>query len=487
MRHAVVVAPPRFVVPAQGSVFAAPEPVGPMCAALTRGGHRVVLVSTTAELESEFERALAGVGSADDLLVYVAGRTRTGEGAVALHLGDDSGATLGLRVMSDDVLVREPGSVLFVLEACHDGDATDPLLAADHLDAIVRALDVRARGYAALVGVRPDSAGGGALEAWPFSRRVLAALEDPESRDDRGAAPVSLVSERMRHHDDGLVQCFAFVPGRTEILLVEPPDVVQVASSLRGGPSSRPASAPVPRPVGSAPPSSRSAQISLPPFEPLFDLAEGARAREAWEEALAGYKAALMVAPVGDAGVKANLYARIGEVKRAQGKPREAELNYEKALGADPRHRGALDALVDLALAANEPRRALDWRRKRLATLTASDERIAELVAIARTCSEGLKDARTGAEALEEAHAIDPRDATVLAALRAAYEQLHRWPRVVEVLAETADLAADATERASLRFAAADVALGRLRDEERGLGLLDRALDDDPTHDKALH
>ncbi|HEY8092104.1 MAG TPA: hypothetical protein VIF09_29790 [Polyangiaceae bacterium] len=486
MRHAVVVAPPRFVVTAQGSVFAAPEPVGPLCAALTRGGHRVVLVTTSGELETEFERALAGVGSADDLLVYVAGKTTTGGGAVALRLGDDAHGTIALRVLSDDVLVREPSSVLFVLEACHDGDPADPFLAAEHLDALVKALDAKGRGYAVLAGVRPDveAAAGG----WPFTRRILASLDDAESRDDRGAAPVSLVVERLRHHDDGAVQSFAFVPGRGEILLVEPPDVVQVAASLRGGaPASRPATTPRPRSVGSSPPSARAQQLSLPPFEPLLDLAEGARAREAWEEALAGYKAALMVAPEGDAHVRAHIYARIGEVKRGQGKPREAELYYEKALGAEPKHRASLDALVDLSIAAKEPRRAIEWRRKRLATLEGADERVAELVAIARAQGEELKDGRAAAEALEQALAIDRRDRTVLGALREAYEKLHRWPRVVEVLSETADVVEGGAERAALRFAAADVALGRLRDEERGLGLLDRALDDDPTLDKALH
>ena len=121
-----------------------------------------------------------------------------------------------------------------------------------------------------------------------------------------------------------------------------------------------------------------------------------------------------MVAPEGDAEVRANIYARIGEVKRGQGKPREAELNYEKALGAAPKHRPSLDALVDLAIAAKEPRRAIEWRRKRLATLEGADERVAELVAIARTQGEELKDARAAAEALEEALVVDRRDRTVL-------------------------------------------------------------------------
>ncbi|HEX8795364.1 MAG TPA: tetratricopeptide repeat protein [Polyangiaceae bacterium] len=490
MRHAVVVAPPGFSMPTQGSVFAAPEPVGPVCAALARGGHRLVVTQTTVDLETDFERALAGIGPSDDLLVVLAAMTTTRADSVNLVLSDDR-STLGLRVLSDAILVREPASALFVVEACHDGDPDDPMLAAEHVDAIARALDVRARGYGALVGVR--AAAGAVPGAWPFTRHLLYTVAEPESHDDRGAAPMSLVYERMRNArpDDARVQSFAFVRGRTDFVLVEPPDVVHVAASMRTGPASVPPSgarsAPASHPISSRPP--RSAQPSLPPMEPLVDLADGARARGAWEEALAAYKAALMVAPQPgtDDGVRASIYARIGDVKRAQGKPREAELNYEKALSADARHRAALDALVDLATEAKDVRRAIDWRRKRLKAIDGSDARVAELLAIARAQQGELGDARAAAETLEEARRVDPRDLTVAEALREAYEKLHRWPRVVDVLAEIAELTTDPAQRAAVRFAAADVALGRLREEERGLGLLDRALDDDPTHDKALH
>jgi tetratricopeptide (TPR) repeat protein len=489
MRHALVVAPPRFVVPAQGSIFAAPEPVGPLCAAVSRGGHRLVLVESTTDLETDFERALAGVSAADDLLITIAAETTTRTDAAALRLGGDAGTAVGLRVISDAVLAREPASVLFVVEACHDGDPDDSLLAAEHVEGIMRALDARARGYGALVGVR--SAARAEPGSWPFMRDVLAALEAPEARDDRGAAPMTLVYERLcaAHGPDARIQSFAFLRGRTELILAEPPDVVKVASALRSVPPAPSSSVPSPAPAAIAysPPAPRAAEPSLPPLEPLLDLADGARARGAWEEALAGYKAALMVAPQGDAQVRASIYARIGEVKRRQGKAREAELNYEKALGADARHRAALDALVELATESKETRRAIDWRRKRLPVLDGPDERVAELLGIARAYDGEMGDARAAAETLEEAHAALPRDRTVLEALRVAYERLHRWPRVAEVLSDLADLAETAAERGALRFAAADVALGRLRDEDRGLALLDRALDDDPAHDRALH
>jgi len=476
MRLAVVVAPSRFVSSAQGTAAEAPEPAGILADVLSRGGHRVVRVTTSPELESDFDRALGGLGASDELVVYLAARTTTRTDEAALRV-DDEGHTLSLRAISDAVQAREPADVLVVVDACHDGDPDDPILAAEHVDAVVRALAARERGYGAMVGVSSESR---ARDAWPFTRQILEALGHPETHDDRGAVTRSLLQERLRAMQDTRVQSTTFVGGRAESVVIEPPDVVRVAATLRASVRPPPASSPAP-----SPPAPRAMEPSLPPFEPLLELAEGARSRGAWDEALAGYKAALMVAPQGDARARASLYVRIGEVKRAQGKPREAESNYEKALGAVPGHREALDALVELAVAAGETRRAIDWRRKRLRSLERQDERVAELRAIALAHGAELNDARAEAEALEEAHGIDPRDRAVLESLRVAYEKQQRWPRVVEVLEELADL--DTEEPGALRFAAADVALGRLRDEDRGLALLERALDDDPTHERALH
>jgi tetratricopeptide (TPR) repeat protein len=528
MRHAVVVAPPRFVLPTETSVFRAAEPVGRLSQALTHGGHRLVLVSTTPELESDFERGLAGLGTGDDLLVYIACVTTTRNEAIALRLGDESSPTIGLRVISDIVLVREPSSVLFVVEACHDGDPNDPMLAAEHVDAVVRALDARARGYGVVVAVRPAATA--RPNDWPFTRHLLAASEDPEARDDRGAAPMSLVYERLRgaHSIDSHVQSFAFVRGRTEFTLFEPPELVHVVAAARrsappppverdsDGPATDPeptshppaSSEPVPISSGGAPflssgsilaaspepeiryadlPPMRAKEASIPPLEPLLALADGARERGALEEAMAGYKAALMVVPQSDNLGRAQVYTAIGDVKRTQGKPREAENNYEKAYAADASHRPALDALVQLSVEAKDSRRAIDWRKKRFAVLTSDEEKVADVIANARSHAEDLGDTRGAAEAYEQALTMAPKTRAVLEGLRVCYEKLSRWSRVVEVLSELAEIEEDAKQRAELRFAAADVALGRLRDEERGLGLLDRALDDDATHDKALH
>ena len=305
MRHAVVVAPLGFTLP-EGSAFAAPEPVGPLCAMLSRGGHRVVLVSTSAELETDFDRALAGMGPGDDLLVYVAAQTKPSAGGVALSLG--AGNELGVHILSDAVLVREPSSVLFVVEAHHDGDAGDPMLATELVEEIVAALDARARGYGALVGVRALASE--RVGAWPFTHHLLAALEHPSSRDERGAAPMAAVYERVRTSAsaDSRVQSFSYVRSPTDIVLVLANAVAPVAtpSQAPAAPSTVRSSSPS---LGHVQHSPRPPQPSLPPLEPLLNLAEGARERGTWEEALAGYKAALMVAPVDDKAVRASIYA----------------------------------------------------------------------------------------------------------------------------------------------------------------------------------
>jgi tetratricopeptide (TPR) repeat protein len=476
MRHAVVVAPLRFSLPAQGNVLASPEPVGPLCLALSRGGHRVVVLATTPDLEMDFDRALGGMGPEDQLLVFVAAETTTQTDEVLLKL-DSEGATLPLRVLSDVLHVREPSAALFVVEACHDGPDDDPDLAANHVDAIERGLAARERGFWALLGVRP--AARAAAGAWPFTRSLIYALQDPEVRDEAGVATAARVVERLRGVplETGQTQSAAFVTAQAEFVLASTP----APTPSQRAPLSRTSQRPPPlRARSSKPPP------SLPALEPLLDLAKGAHARGDFEEALAGYKASLMITPESDFESRASVYACIGDVKRAQGKPREAETNYEKALSAEPGHRAALDALVALATEGGEPRRAIEWRRKRLVGLESAKEIVAELLLIASLFEKQLGDVRAAAEALEEAHAITPGERSVVERLRAAYEQLHRWPRVVELLAEAGGLESDPIERAALRFAAADVALGRLRDEERGLVLLDRALEDDPRHDKAL-
>ena len=244
MRYAVVVAPPHFVLPAEGSVFAAPEPVGPACAALTRGGRRLLLVTSTPGLPDGFARAVAEVGAGDDLVVYIAGSTTTRTDSVKLRVAGAGGEAPDGRATTSDgapasrplptehavelrdiaaaVTERQPSAVLYLVEAYHDGDGDDPMFAAEHVDAILRTLGARARGYGVAVAVLPESEA--QTPAWPFTRYVLGAIEDRASRDEGGSATAFLVHERLRAGGavSTGVQSFAFVRSAVDFVVVEP-------------------------------------------------------------------------------------------------------------------------------------------------------------------------------------------------------------------------------------------------------------------------
>jgi tetratricopeptide (TPR) repeat protein len=222
--------------------------------------------------------------------------------------------------------------------------------------------------------------------------------------------------------------------------------------------------------------------LSGPSLEGLLAVADTAWRNEAWGDALAAYKKALMLASESDGMLCASIYTRLGDVKRRQGKPREAEANFEKVLEIDKADRAVHEALVALAEEAADFRRVVSLRRRMRDALCDPSQ----LVLVANIFEGKLDDVRGAMIALEEAHAALPEDKDVLDRLLRLYEAGGRWMKIFELFGSLAAAAADPQERAELRFRQADVALGRIRDEERGLAILESCLDDDPVHDKAL-
>jgi tetratricopeptide (TPR) repeat protein len=457
MRVAVVVAPPDAPSAKLRALLSGP------------GAFRVVEVAATPFLEADFAKAAAQVSAGDQLFVYVGARTALLGADAALRIDDAEPASVTLRAMGNAAAAREPGAALFVVEAEHDGEARDAMRAAEHVDGVSRALEARARGFAVLVGARAQalrSEAGEAGEPWPLTRLFVRALEAGASRDDDGAVRVARAYEAMRAAPDlaALVQSYTLVRGRSDFLLAPAPVVVP------GAPSSVPAS--------SAP---------RPHLTPLLLGAEEACEREDWEEALDAFKKALMLVSPDDGASLATIYANIGEVKRAQGKPREAELNFEKALAASPGHRRSVEALIDVATAEGDPRRAVEYRLRLLPALPNDAARVRELLKVAELQRVELKDAKAARATLERAREVAPRDGEVLLSLKSLHEEAHAWKELVEVLDAMAEAATTAEERARHRFAQGDVVMGRLRDEPRGLALFDAALVEDPRHDGALH
>jgi tetratricopeptide (TPR) repeat protein len=234
-----------------------------------------------------------------------------------------------------------------------------------------------------------------------------------------------------------------------------------------------------------APPPSR-AMLPMPAIEPMLDKADEARQKRDFELALEEYKKALMVVDPSDSHTCASLYANIAEVKRAQGKRREAELNYEKALSAMATHRRSLEALVELAEKDDELERIVTYRRRLAYAIEEPEARSQELCRLAAAQLKSGGDYELAAESLERAFELRPKHASTLKQLAELYRDKKQHKKLIDVYDRLTDLTDDDRERARYRFSQADVMLTKLWDEPRALAFMELALMDDPSHEKAL-
>ena len=224
----------------------------------------------------------------------------------------------------------------------------------------------------------------------------------------------------------------------------------------------------------------------MPEVGPILEEAAKFRSNKEWDNELDAYKRALFVLPPDATAVQASIYACVAEVKRAQGKPREAETNYEKALTVNPRHLRSIEGLIRLAAKGKEWDRLVVARRRKAEALDDPDDRATELCVVADLEERRLKSVERALATLEEASALRPDDVGILLKRRDYYTLLKQWSKLVDTLDDLVRISSQSRHRGSFRFAQADVVLGRLREEPRGLAFLEMALDEDPQSDRAL-
>jgi tetratricopeptide (TPR) repeat protein len=350
-------------------------------------------------------------------------------------------AVASLRSLADRVTERAPESALFLAELTHDGPPDESLVAAEHVEAVREALGARERGFAALVAVRPEAA---LEEPFAFTRLVVRAAEESE---DARSSRLSEVVERLgampeRH---SVAQGYAHVLGGADFEL-----------GRNEGPS----------------------------FVPLLALSDGAREAHEWDHAIAGYRAALLVAR--RTKERATAYARIGAAERGRGALREAKRAYEKARELAPDDVATLYALVSLAHDLGDWSRYVSLAREQVAHLETAAEKADLLFAIARTLAQQSRDLPAAVVELEKARQLEPIRDDVLEALRRAYRVLGEWKKLIEITGVLADEGPSDAERSARRLAQARIALDKLGDGQLGIAFLDAALTEDPTNDEAL-
>jgi tetratricopeptide (TPR) repeat protein len=209
-----------------------------------------------------------------------------------------------------------------------------------------------------------------------------------------------------------------------------------------------------------------------------FDFGDPENAYRVHEQLFARFGASL----VGPARAEA-LY-RLGESARRLGDVDGALRSLREASDIDPSYALPLLALAELYDRKEDWPNAVAARRARLGLVPAA-ERFDLLLEIGDLLSTKLSDRALAAKVYSEALDERPSDRKLLTKLMQLYSDEKDWEKVSAVVLRLADFVEDPRQRAKYMHTAATIASKQLNDVPKSLEFYRRALEYDPTIEKA--
>jgi tetratricopeptide (TPR) repeat protein len=144
-------------------------------------------------------------------------------------------------------------------------------------------------------------------------------------------------------------------------------------------------------------------QLDLTDQGTIRGLADVCFRMKDWAAALSNYQKVLTALGEDEGGARADVYYRLGCIKREQGQPKQAINNFEKALAVDPAHTSTLEALVSLYGDLKDWKQVVAYRRQILDNVFDADVRFRMLNEIADVWNDQDNSPRKAIDALEEA------------------------------------------------------------------------------------
>src|SRR5271165_3804393 len=163
-------------------------------------------------------------------------------------------------------------------------------------------------------------------------------------------------------------------------------------------------------------------QLDLTDQSTIRGLAEVCFRLKDWGAALANYQKVLTALGEDESSIRAEVYYRLGCVKREQGQAKQAINNFEKALAVDAAHRPTLESLVSLYTELKDWKQVVAYERQILDNVFEADERFKMLNEIADVWNDQDKNPGKAIEALEEARELQPTNPGLLHKLIALYQ-----------------------------------------------------------------
>ncbi|MEZ4440288.1 MAG: tetratricopeptide repeat protein [Polyangiaceae bacterium] len=223
-------------------------------------------------------------------------------------------------------------------------------------------------------------------------------------------------------------------------------------------------------------------KLDLTNQEAIRGLADVNFELQDWAGALTNYQKVLTSLGEDDVDERAEVYYRLGCVKRAQGQGKQAINNFEKGLALDPGHRPILEALIDIYESTGDWVQSCNYRAQVLENVIDGDERFQLLQDMADIWAEKVGDKMQALHAYEQAADIQPDDHQTMHKMLALYQQTDQWDRMVDVLQRIAEGDPKPERRARYLFTMAQVYRDKLNDPYHAAELFDEALDLNPDY-----
>ena len=199
-----------------------------------------------------------------------------------------------------------------------------------------------------------------------------------------------------------------------------------------------------------------------------------------WNAALTKYHKLLTSLPPNEKDIRADVYFKLGCMKREQGFAKQAIANFEKAFTSDDVHLPTLEACISLYTDAKDWKQVAAFKRRILEGEREPEARYKMLEEIADIWEGKAKEPTKALEALEEALAIKPAFHALLHRIVTLYQQTEDWPRVIETIWTLASLDRDPARKSKYVYTIAQVYRDKLGDEGRAVEHFNEALDLNP-------
>ncbi|MCU0690711.1 MAG: tetratricopeptide repeat protein, partial [Polyangiaceae bacterium] len=188
-----------------------------------------------------------------------------------------------------------------------------------------------------------------------------------------------------------------------------------------------------------------------------------------WANALSNYQKVLTALEEDNREERANVYFKLGCIKRQQGQLKQAVNNFEKALAIDDAHRATLGAMVDIYAELSDWKQVCAYKRQILDNVFDADERFRMLSDVGDIWSEKERNLPKAIETLEEALELKPDNHVLLHKLLQLYQNTRNYERMIDTIQSISELESNPERKARYLYTMAQL----YRDQQQ----LDRAVE----------